>query len=452
MCHIKEPEDGMLFSRADLKKLLIPLIAEQLLSYLIGMMDSVMVSSAGEAAVSAVALVDSISILFIQIFAALATGGAVVAGQYLGRKDPDKARCSAEQLMVILVIISVGITAVLLAFQSRILNLLFGKIDHAVMENCKIYYSIVMYSIPCIALYNGGAALFRSVGDSRTPLYISLLMNLINIAGNAVLIFIFRLGVAGVAIPTLISRALGMLAILALSFNKRFTLNLCHMHHYHPDWHLISNVLSIGIPGGIENGMFQFGKMMLMSLVSSLSLAEVTANAIGNAVGNFQGFVALAVNIGSTTVISRCVGAGDYQQARWYEGYLVKYTYIYQGLVSILFCLGIPLILKIYGVSADTARFATIIMLIHGIGLGTLWPLAFMYNNAMRAAGDSRYVMIVASVSMWVCRVGGAYFLILGLGFSVLGVWIAWMIDWVFRICFFIPRYCGHKWETKAIA
>lgn len=448
---LPQPTEDMFFSENDLKKLIVPLIAEQFLSYLIGLMDSVMVSSAGEAAVSAVSLVDAISVLFINIFAALATGGAVVVGQYLGRKDLRQAHSSAEQLIILLAVISSAIAALLLVFQSSILDLLFGRTDPAVMANCNIYYHIVVFSIPCIALYNGGAALFRTVGNSRTPMLISVLMNVVNVIGNAVLIYGFRMGVSGVAIPTLFSRALGMIIVLSLALRKSFTLNLRGLFRFRPDRHLLGNILSIGIPSGIENGMFQFGKLILMSLVSTLTLAEVTANAMGNAVATLQGFVAIAVNMAQNTVISRCVGAGDYKQARWYVRYFVSYTYLHQGLLSIAMCLAIPLILRVYGVSAEAAHYAAIIMLIHGIGMATLWPPAFMYNTAMRAAGDSRFVMIVASVSMWVFRVGGSYLLIRGFGVSVVGVWIAWLADWVFRILIFVPRYCGHKWETKAI-
>lgn len=448
---LTQPEEGMLFSQGDLKALLFPIIAEQLLSYLVGMADSVMVASAGETAVSAVSLVDSISVLFINIFSALAAGGAVAAGQYLGRGDVKNARRSAEQLIVLLAVISGGINVLLIAFQGGVLQLLFGSSDAAIQADCAIYYHIVMFSVPFIALYNGGAALFRTVGNSRVPMRISLLMNVINICGNALLVYGLRMGVAGVAIPTVISRGAGMVLILVLALRKNFTLNLRQLHHYRPDLHLIHNILSIGIPGGIENGMFQFGKLILMSLVSTLSVAEITANAIGNTMGSLHCFIGISANTAQTAVISRCVGAGDYQQSRWYMRYFLKFVYLTQGAVNLVLALAIPLTLRIYGVAADTGRYAMQIMLLHGIGSALLWPPAFMLNAGMRAAGDSRFAMIISSVSMWLCRVGGAYFFLLGCGVNVLGVWIAWIVDWLFRMAFFIPRYRGHVWETKGL-
>ena len=448
---LKPPSEGMLFSGEDLRALLLPLIFEQLLSYLIGMMDSVMVASAGEGAVSAVSLVDSISVLFINVFTALAAGGAVVVGQYLGRKDAENSRKSSEQLTVLLALIATGITALLIIFQDGILDILFGRSEREVLENCAVYYRIVMFSIPFIAVYNGGSALFRAIGDSRTPMKISILMNVINVAGNAILIYGFKMGVAGVAIPTLVSRGIAMAAVLILSLRKSFPLNIRGLSHYRPNRYLIHNIFSIGIPGGIENGMFQFGKLILMSLISSLSTAEVTANAIGNVLGSLHCFIGLAVNTAMTAVVSRCVGAGDYRQARWYVGYFMKFAIIWQGAVNILMAAAVPLSLRIYGVGEETAYYAVRILLIHGLSSIVIWPLAFMLNTAMRAAGDSRFAMVIASVSMWVCRVGGAYFMILGLGMDVVSVWIAWVIDWFFRIAFFVPRYLGHKWESMAI-
>ncbi|MDO5444889.1 MAG: MATE family efflux transporter [Eubacteriales bacterium] len=442
----------MLFSRKDINAILFPVIFETLLSYLIGLMDSVMVASAGEAAVSAVSLVDSISVLFINVFAALANGGAVVCGQYLGRRSVKDAGKAAEQMVVLLLTSSLLISGVLLAFQGQILNFLFGSAEAAVKENCAIYYHIVMMSIPFIALYNGGAALFRTTGDSSTPLRVSMIMNAINIGGNALLIYGFRMGVAGVAIPTLVSRGIAMVIILIPLFRKTSPMNISGLRSYRLNKRLLGSILAIGIPNGVENGMFQFGKLILMTLISTLSTASITANAIGNTTGSLHCVVGMAANSALMAVVSRCAGAGDFTQARWYTRYLIRKTYILQGLVNLALVAVIPLILRMYGASPEVASFAIPIMLIHGLSSLFLWPPAFMLNISMRSAGDSRYAMWISSISMWLCRVGGAYVLVKLFHMDVIGVWVAWDIDWVFRILFFVPRYIGHKWETKTIA
>lgn len=448
---ISAPENGMMFSSTDLKALLLPVIAEQLLSYLIGMMDSVMVASAGEAAVSAVSLVDSISVLFINIFISLAAGGAAVIGQYLGKKDTETARHTSEQLTVLMAVISTVCALLLILLQTPVLNILFGHAEPVIQENCGIYYHIVMFSIPFIALYNAGSSLFRATGDSSTPMKISLLMNCINIVGNAFLIYGCGMGVAGVAIPTLISRGIAAIGILLLALRKDFILNLRQLPQYKPNSHLIRNILYIGVPNGIESGMFQFGKLILMSLISSLTIAEVTANAIGNTIGSLHCCVGMAANTAQMAVISKCAGAGDYHQARWYIRYFLKFDYLWQGLSNVVLTLLIPFTLWVYKAEGDTAYYTTGILLIHSIGTIFLWPVAFSLTTGMRAAGDSQYAMLISTISMWLCRVAGAYIMIRTFHTGVFGVWIAWIIDWVFRTVFFVPRYRSSLWETKRI-
>ena len=443
--------EGTLFSRQEIKKLLIPLIIEQFLSYLVGLADSVMVATAGNAAVSAVSLVDSISVLMVNIFAALAAGGAIVVGQYLGLCSEDQARKAGQQLLMALLVLSVLLTALLIIFEGGILHLLFGKSDVEVQENCRIYYHIVMLSVPFIALYNGAAALYRAVGNSRVPMRISMLMNVINIVGNGVLIYGFRMGVAGVAIPTLVSRGVAMAVLLILVFRPKFTLSVVAAGRYRFEKRTMGQILAMGIPNGVENGMFQLGKIVLFSLVSTLPTASITANAIGNTMANLQGVVGVSIDLGIVAVVSQCAGAGDYPQARWYIRYMVKITYIGNAIVNILLFAGMPLILKAYGAVGETARLAVGIMLIHGIFMMLVWPLAFSVNTGMRAAGDARFTMIIAVVSMWLCRVGLGHFFVLFCNTGVWGIWYAWIIDWFFRIAFFMPRYYGHKWETKSI-
>lgn len=444
-------EDGMIFSRKDINGIFFPVVFETLLNYLIGLMDSVMVASAGNAAVSAVSLVDSISLLFINIFAALANGGAVVCGQLLGMRSRDRAEKAAEQMSVLMLISSVLMAGLLLVFQEQIIRFLFGSAERDVLENCRIYYRIVMKSVPFIALYNAGAAIFRTCGDSSTPLRVSMVMNAVNIGGNALLIYVFKMGVAGVAIPTLISRGLGMVIIMIPLFRIKAPLCISGVIHYRPERQLISSILRIGVPNGVENGMFQFGKIILMSLVSTLSTAAITANAIGNTTGSLHCVVGVAANSAMMAVVSRCAGAKDFRQARWYTRYLIRKTYILQGAAGIVMILTIPFVLRLYGAMEDVARYAVPIMLIHGIAAMVLWPPAFMFNIAMRSAGDSKYAMWIASLSMWLCRVGGAYLLVRFTSLNVVGVWVAWIIDWIFRMCFFIPRYLGSKWEKKAL-
>lgn len=306
----------MMFTNRQLVALMWPLLLEQLLAITVGLADSLMVATVGDAAISAVSLVDSISNLMIYIFSAMATGGAAVAGQYIGQRQKEDACNAGQQLIALLGAVSIFFVALLYLFRTQILTVMFGHIEPDVMAATNTYYLYVMASIPGIALYNGGAALFRTMGHSDVSLKVSLLMNSINVIGNAVLIFGFGMDVAGVAIPTLVSRTVAAVVILSLLFNRDLMLHLSDIRGFHLNMRLMKNIFYIGVPSGVENGMFQLGRLVLFSLISTFGTASMVANAIGNTISNFNCFAGQAINLGLAAVVSQCVGAGEFDQAR----------------------------------------------------------------------------------------------------------------------------------------
>ena len=443
---------GVSFSNRQLVSLIAPLLLEQLLGITVGLADSLMVATVGDASISAVSLVDSVSALMIYIFSAMATGGAVVAGQYLGRGERDEACRSAQQLMVLLAGVSLTVMALLYLFKGFILTHLFGKIDADVMTATDIYYSYVMASIPGIAIYNGGAALFRTMSRSDVSLRVSLLMNGLNVAGNAVLIFGLGLDVSGVAIPTLVSRTAAACVMLRLLFNEKLSLHLSDFKSFRFEKRVMRNIFRIAIPSGVENGMFHFGRLILFSLISTFGTASITANAIGNTMGNFHCFAGQAICMGLTTVVSQCVGAGAYDQARFYMKKLMLAAYAVMGLVNLLLILAIPLTLRIYDVAPEAAELARTVMLLHGGSAIVLWMPSFMIPYFLRAAGDAGFTMVASMLTMWLVRVLMAYVLGAALGLGVVGVWFAHAIlDWSVRSVIFILRYRSGRWEKMAI-
>lgn len=440
-----------LFSNKALMILIVPLIVEQFLAILVGMADSIMIASVGEAAVSGVSLVDSVMILLINIFAALATGGAVVCGQYLGKRDRENACESATQLVWFITILSIFIMMFMYILKQFILTKVFGSIDTEVMGHANTYLLIVSASIPFIALYNAGAAIFRSMGNSKVSMKVSILMNLINVCGNAILIYIFHFGTAGVAIPTLVSRVVAAVVIVVLLLNKNNTLYIKRSFKYKPRFDMIKSILYIGVPNGLENSMFQLGKIIVLSLVSTFGTYAIAANAVANVVASFQILSGMAVSLAITTVISRCVGAGEYKQARYYTRKLLKITYVCVAILVLFIILILPLILKAYNLSDITALEASKILILHGCCAIIIWPAAFNIPSALRATGDVKYCMIVSIISMWVCRIIFSYILGKYMGFGVFGVWIAMILDWIARSIFFIIRYRGSKWENKQV-
>lgn len=444
-------EGAISFTTGELRRLILPLMGEQLLAITVGLADSLMVAGVSNAAVSAVSLVDSVSNLMIFIFSAFATGGAVAAGQYLGRQDEEKARRAAEQLTVLLAAVSLAVMAALYLGKVFVLTHVFGEIERDVMEATDTYYSVVMASIPFLALYNAGAALMRIMQRSDLSFRVSLLMNGVNICGNAILIYGLKLGILGAAIPTLCSRMAACIVILSRFADRRLPLHLRELKHYRFDRRMVKNILSIGVPSGLENGMFHFGRLILTSLISTFGTASIMANAMGNVIGNFHVCLGTAMGLGMTTVASRCVGAGDYAAARKYTRKLMGWCYAANSAVNALLLLAIPLILRLYQVEGETARLAAWVMGIHGMGTILLYPTAFPLPNTLRAAGDARYTMLVTMFSMWLFRVGLGVVLGKTLGFGVIGVYTAHMVDWVVRSLCFTLRYRGKRWQHAAM-
>ena len=442
----------MMFTNRQLVALMWPLLLEQLLAITVGLADSLMVATVGDAAISAVSLVDSISNLMIYIFSAMATGGAAVAGQYIGQRQKEDACNAGQQLIALLGAVSIFFVALLYLFRTQILTVMFGHIEPDVMAATNTYYLYVMASIPGIALYNGGAALFRTMGHSDVSLKVSLLMNSINVIGNAVLIFGFGMDVAGVAIPTLVSRTVAAVVILSLLFNRDLMLHLSDIRGFHLNMRLMKNIFYIGVPSGVENGMFQLGRLVLFSLISTFGTASMVANAIGNTIANFNCFAGQAINLGLAAVVSQCVGAGEFDQARAYMKKIVKWTCGIMAVVNLTIIALLPLIMRVYNVSPEAEKLAVTVSLIHGISSIFLWIPAFTIPSFLRAAGDAQFTMLASMTTMWLVRVLLAYVLGRYLGYGVVGVWFAHAIlDWLVRGSVFILRYRSGKWESMGI-
>ena len=438
------------FTKADLRRLIVPLVIEQLLSITVGLSDSLMVSQVGEAAISAVSLVDTVNVLLVNAFASLATGGAVITGQYLGRREVGKAGHSAQQLLLFMAEVSLAVMVLFYLGKGFVLNVVFGQVEADVAAYANTYYMIVEASIPFLALYSAGAALFRVMGNSGTSMWVSTAMNAINVVGNGILIFVFHRGVEGVAIPTLVSRIFAAAAMLVLLRRPNLPIQVERFTFRH-DRFVVKNILHFGVPNGIEGSMFQLGKILLLSTVSVLGTASVAANAIGNTLASFQVVPGTALGLAIVTVVSRCVGASEDDRARYYTKKMMRTAYLYTVLVIALILACLPLILKLYNVSDQAREWATQILWMHGLCGILIWPLAFTLPQALRAAGDTRFTMVASTVSMWTLRVGLGVLLGRYWGFGVLGNWMAMFADWALRAALFVPRFHGHKWETMGL-
>ncbi len=439
-----------LFSNKSLIKLIIPLIIEQGLTILVGMADSVMVSAVGEAAISGVSLVDMIAAVILVLFSALATGGAVITSQLLGAKNLEKARRSAGQLILMATALGILIMVPCLIFSEELLMLCFGAIEADVKEAGLLYLRITALSFPFLALYNAGAAIFRSVGNSKVSMQVSMVMNIINVAGNAFCIFVLHWGVAGVAVPTLVSRLVAGVHMMVKVAKPDVTLRPTKEGLTCIDHKMMGNILRIGVPSACENCFFSLGRLIVASMITLFGTSQVSANAVAGNIDRLGIIIGQAMGLAMVTVVGQCIGARDEKQVTYYTKKMMLWSYLLQGASNVLVLIFMSQLVGFYGaLSGETRDLAMRLSTIHAGLAIVFWPVSFVLPNALRAANDVKFTMWVGIGSMLVCRIFGSWLLCVHFGWGATGVWIAMVADWVCRTGFFVPRMLGGKWKTK---
>ncbi len=439
-----------LFSSADLKKLIGPLVVEQALAITVGMFDSMMVSSLGDAAVSGVSLVDMINSVMIYLFSALATGGAVVVSRFFGARQMKDARRTVRQLLFVSLSASVLIMLLCIGFKDRILSLIFGNVERDVMQASRSYFFITALSFPVLAIYNACAALFRAIGNSKISMQVSLGSNVINIVGNALLIYVFKWGVAGAAVSTLFARTCAMLYLLIKLSMPGHELSTKLFAPFKPDGKIIYQILYIGIPSGIENSIFHLGRVFVVRIITLFGTAAIAANSVANTLDSVGCITGQAMNLAMATVIGQCVGNGDVDVLKSHAKRMMKIAYKLGAVCNLLVIATLPVTLRLYNVSKEATSLATVLILLHtGFGI-LLWPSSFTMANILRAASDVKYPMTVSISSMFLCRIVLSFVLGQYLGWGAVGVWIAMLCDWAVRSVFVFARLKSGKWLKAA--
>lgn len=436
-----------MFSNQDLKKLIFPLVIEQSLVMLVGIADTTMVSYAGEAAVSGVALVDMVNYLIIVILSAIDTGGAVVVSQYLGKKDSGNANRCASQLLMVTVFAATTIMCISLIFHKGIISILFGAVDGDVRTAAITYFVITAVSFPFLGIYNSSTAVFRSMQKANVTMYVSIFVNIINILGNAIGIFILHAGVAGVAVPTLVSRMAGALLMLVMLLNKKNPVSVRWREIFSWNRELVRRILRIAVPNGIENGLFALGKVLVTSIVALFGTYQIAANGVANSIDQIAILVVNAINLAIVPVVGQCMGAGKPAEAEKYTKKLMKISYAATGILGLAVCLSLPAIHGFYVLSDDTWRLSCILVILHNGLAFLLHPTSFNLPNSLRASGDVKITMYIGIGSMLVFRLGTAVLLGIVCHMGIIGVWIAMGMDWLARSVAFTVRYKTGRWK-----
>ncbi len=440
-------EGYTLFSNRDILRLVIPLFFEQLLFLLVGSIDILMVASLGEASISAVSLVDMFNNCIGSIIFAIATGGAVVASQYLGAGKVLRARECAKQLLVVVLIAGGLVMLGGEVFMTGIIRLLYGELPGDVHEAVLSYFRITLLAFPFVSVYGGCTALFRTMNRTKVTMFISLISNIINVAGNALLIYVFNMGVAGAAWATLFARLVAMVIIVIMLADRSGVIFIEFRKGWRISWQFVKEILYIGIPGGIESGVFQFGRVLVLGLIASYGTREIAANAVANTVDYFGCVCGNVFCLAVVPVVGRAVGAGDEKQIRYYVNKMMKWGYCSHILWNLVVFALLPLILQCFSeIDEETRELAFYLILIHN-GLGMLmWPGSFIFPCVLRSMNDVRMTMVISVGSMFIIRVGSSYLIADIIGSGVIAVWIAMVFDWIVRISGFYLRYRSGAW------
>ena len=438
----------MLFTNSDLKKIIVPLFFEQFLLLLVGLADTFMVSFAGEAAVSGVSLVNMFVVVFIYLFTALASGGAVIVSQYIGSKDRHNANLSASQLLEISILLSLVLSAGVLAFNEGLLRFLFGRVDAEVMRACVIYQRIMAYSFPALAVYNAGAAVCRSMGRTDLTLYISIISNIINFIGNAIGIFVLRAGVSGVAWPTLIARTFSAVAVTLICMNKNRMVHYSLKDIIHYDGKMIGRILGVAVPNGIDAGMFQLTKVALSSITALFGTAQIAANGIAQAFWSIASMMVTIMGPVFVTVIGRCMGAKDVEQAEFYFRKLSNITLILSITWNAIIFACVPFVMKYYPLSDEIIHMVVMLVLIHNIFSAFIFPYAGALPAGLRAAGDVRFTMYVSLFATVCVRLILSVVFGIWLNMGVFGIAFAMCADWGVRALLCVNRWRIGKWKV----
>lgn len=440
-----------MFTNKQLKDMILPLLTEQFLLMLVGVADTFVVSYAGEAAVSGVSLVNSFNTIFLYLFTALASGGAVIVSQYIGKKNMDAASESVSQLLMVSTVFSVVVSILVLIGNETLLRLMFGRVEPDVMEACMTYFRISAYSYPALAVYNAGAALYRSIGKTSTTMYISIIANAINVVGNLIGVFLLHAGVAGVAYPSLISRSFSAVVITVLCFQDKNGIRYYGKQIFKWNGNLLKRILGIAVPNGIESGIFQFVKVALSSVVALFGTYQIAANGIAQSIWGVASLISAAMGPVFITVIGQCMGAGETAQAEIYFKKLIKITITISVIWNGIIFAATPVIMQGFAVSEEVRKLVVVLVLIHNVGSSVIFPFADPLGKGLRAAGDVKFTMAISLATTIGGRLVFSLLLCIALNMGVIGIALAMCLDWLLRAIIFWFRFRGGKWKNYQV-
>ncbi len=444
-------DQRQIFTNSILKAMIVPLVVEQLLQMVVGLADTMMVSYAGEAVVAGVGLDTMIYTIFIYLFTAISAGGSVVVAQYIGSKDRSNGNLAASQIFHLAGVVSVVCMVLMLFFGSALLQIMYPATELETMAACKTYMWIVALSFPANAIYNAGAALYRTMGKTSVTMKVSLLANIVNVIGNAIGIFVLHAGAAGVAWPTTISWYVAAIVMTVLCFRENQEVRVELKRMLRLDTRMSKRILGVAIPNSVESTLFQAAKVVLGILVATFGTSQIAANSTGQTFWSLAACMGTSMSTVFITVIGQCVGARDEAAAEWYMRKLTRMSVVLAVIWNAAVMALTPLLLPLYDLSSHTKYLILVIVAIHNLFSATVQPFAMPLSSGLRAAGDVKFTMWSSIFCTVVCRTFLSFLLAKWLGMGVIGIALAMALDWCIKAGLDIWRFKSGKWKNKRV-
>lgn len=448
--------------RKEIIYLVLPIMVEQCFTILLGVINTMMSGHIGKNAVAAIGTVDTVNNMFISFFAALSVGATVVVAQQIGQKKIEDANETVKQALFSGLMVSITISVILWIFRDNLIETCFSKATDIVKSNAKIYLEFTLISYPFIAIEQICNGILRGAGDTKTPMTVTMRMNIVNLLMGYILIFGLDLtsiglpvhtpsyGIEGTALAIAIARVFGAILALRVLLKGHKIVQIKNILPFRLNGNTQGKIFAIGIPAGVEQLLFNGGKFIVQIFVVAMGTNVISANTIGFSCGNIMNVVGNSIALGATTIVGQYIGRRDKDAAKDNLVYMTKFATIIMVSLGLLAIPLWPTIVALYTKDKEVINIATTLLVANSFAMFA-WPSSFVLSAGLKGAGDTRYTMVTAMTGMWLFRIVVGYLLGVVLHFGVIGLWIGMFTDWIVRGGMYIKRLHGEKWMKHAI-
>lgn len=434
------------FTYKQLRGMFLTLVLDSFFIMFINALSASMVSSTGEAAIAAVNMVGSVNALVSLLFSALATGGSIVIARAKGRGDESGIRTAIGETICLCGVVALAFGGLLFAFSEVLIGVLYPRAEPLLVEYSIRYMRLMCVSFIPFSVFNVIFYAFRSTGDTRSSLFLTVCINTLHLLCSFLFINGLQLGVTGAGLSYIVARAVGAAVALVwlLKVHNEYHIRVNGLFHFSKD--ITSQIVQLGVPIASESALFQGGMLLVQIYLAYLTTIDLAAHGVANSVFGLFLSTGNAMTSFTTTVCGQCYGAGQYDLTRRYCRKIIAAGRVVMLAVTVVFLSASPLLLKLYSPTENALPTIWKCLFIGSIGLPIIWCDGYVTPMALRSAGDATFSTVVSVGALAVGRIVIGYLLTIVAGLGVPGVWIGMMCEWLIRAVLMRRRIRGDKW------